>query len=234
MDRIERKELKHDKFVEQVGHTVDYAAAHRTLLVRIGSVVLGLLLLSAGIYYYRQAQHNQRQDALRDALRIQNGQVGQQANEFFAIFPTVEAKNKASEKAWKDLAAKYPGTDEGYVALFYLGTGNADKGNVAEAEKYLKQVADGASKPYASQAKLSLAQIYSAAGKTADAEKLLRDLINNPTIMVSKDQATLTLASVLSKDNPAEARKLLEPLRTEPGAAGRNAIGALGQLGTAR
>ena len=234
MDRIERKELKHDKFVEQVGQTVEFAAAHRTLFVRIGSAVLALLVLSAGIYYYRQSQHNKRQDALREALRVQNGQVGQASNEFFATFPTVEAKEKATEKAWQDLATKYPETDEGYIALFYLGTSNADKGNVAEAEKYLKRVAEGASKPYASQAKLSLAQIYASANRVAEAEKLLRDLINNPTILVSKDQATISLANVLSKSNPVEARKLLEPMRTEPGAAGRAAIGALGQLGTAR
>jgi len=234
LDRIERKELKHDKFVEQVGHTVEYAAEHRTQLIRIGSAVLGLLLLAAGIFYYRQSQHVVRQNALQAALRVQNGQVGATTAEFFATFPTAEAKDKATEKAWKDLADKYPGTDEGYIGLFYLGTMNADKGNIPEAEKYLKQVADGAGKPYASQAKLSLAQLYASAGKHADAEKLLRDLMNNPTVMVSKDQATISLANVLIKSNPGEARKLLEPLRTEPGAVGRFAIGALGQMGTAR
>ena len=234
MDRTERRELKHDKFVEQVGHTVEYATAHQTQVIRIGSAVLGLLLLAAGIYYYRQSQHAQRQNALREALRVDSGQVGKTANEFSATFPTAEAKDKAVEKAWKDLSAKYPGTDEGYIALFYLGTLSADKGNLVDAEKILKQVADGASKPYASQAKLSLAQIYASGGKHAEAERLLRELVNNPTVMVSKDQATITLASVLVKSNPAEARKLLEPLRTEPGAVGRLAISTLGQMGTAR
>jgi predicted negative regulator of RcsB-dependent stress response len=234
LDRIERKELKHDKFVEQVGHTVEYAAEHRTLFTQIGAVVIGILLLAAGIYYYRQYQHDHRQEALRCALRIQNGQVGPAQNDFFVFFPTIEAKDKAIEKAWKDLAAKYPGSDEADLALFYLGTFYADKGDTANAEKYLKQVADGGSKLYGSQAKLSLAQLYGATGRPADAEKLLRDLMNNPTLMVSKDQATITLATVLMKSNPAEARKLLEPLRTEPGAVGRFAINTLGQIGSAQ
>ena len=47
----------------------------------------------------------------------------------------------------------------------------------------------------------------------AEAEKLLRSLIDDPTILVSKEQATIALAKVVAKKNPAEARKLLEPLR---------------------
>ena len=46
---------------------------------------------------------------------------------------------------------------------------------------------------------------------------MLRDLIAHPTIFVSKEQATITLARYLAPKKPAEARKLLDPLRAEPG-----------------
>ncbi len=66
--------------------------------------------------------------------------------------------------------------------------------------------------------------------RQADAEKLLRSLIDDPTILVSKEQATIALAKVLAKKNPAEARKLLEPLRAERGPVSRAALTALGEM----
>jgi len=94
----------------------------------------------------------------------------------------------------------------------------------------LKPVAESGKDAYASQAKLSLAQIYDSMGRQADAEKLLRSLIDDPTILVSKEQATIALAKVLAKKNPAEARKLLEPLRAERGPVSRAALTALGEM----
>ena len=68
-------------------------------------------------------------------------------------------------------------------------------------------------------------------GKTDDAEKLLRQLIDKPTMFVSKEQATLDLAQVLAKKNPAEARKLLEPLSASPRTAvSRAAVAAMGTI----
>ena len=129
-----------------------------------------------------------------------------------------------------EVANKYSGKEEGRIAQYFLGLYHADKGNLAEAEKQLKPVAESGKDAYASQAKLSLAQIYDSMGRQADAEKLLRSLIDDPTILVSKEQATIALAKVLAKKNPAEARKLLEPLRAERGPVSRAALTALGEM----
>ena len=58
----------------------------------------------------------------------------------------------------------------------------------------------------------------------------LRDLIANPTEYVSKEQATFSLAQGIGRTNPAEARKLLEPLRTSPGAVSQAAIQLYAEL----
>jgi predicted negative regulator of RcsB-dependent stress response len=230
VDRAHRKELKHDKFVEQVGHTVEYAAEHRAQFVRYGVIALAVVVLAAGFYFYRNYQHSNRQAALQDALRIQNAQIGEAGNEFFAAFPTEAARDAAKEKKWKEFVAKYDGSDEGAIGYFYLATIYADRGNVAEAEKYFKEaIADGGA-PYASQAKLSLAELYNASGRRQDAEKILRELIDNPTVMVSKEQATIALARVLAPNKPEEARKLLEPLRTQTGPVSRVALTALADI----
>jgi hypothetical protein len=69
-------------------------------------------------------------------------------------------------------------------------------------------------------------------GREADGEKILRRLMDHPTVFVSKEQATISLARYLAKKNPAEARKLLKPLVTETGAVSQEAVSLLGQMGT--
>ncbi|MBC8167737.1 MAG: tetratricopeptide repeat protein [Bryobacteraceae bacterium] len=235
MDRVHRQELKHDRFVEQVGHGVEYAAHHRkqTLLITIGAVAA--LVIGLGIYWYMQYQTGVRQDALRTAIRNQEAQVGQQPTDFLVTFTSDSEKQTAVAKAWQQVADQYPGSSEGSIAHYYLGVNAADKGNIVEAEKHFKIVAESGKDSWPSQAKLTLSSIYQSSGREAEAEKVLRSLINDPSILVSKEQATLALAKVLSKSKPAEARKLLEPLRSVPrSAVSRAAITALSEIPATR
>jgi hypothetical protein len=59
---------------------------------------------------------------------------------------------------------------------------------------------------------------------------LLRALYDKPTVFVSKEQAAIALARAISTTKPAEARKLLEPLRTGRPAISQTAITLLSQL----
>jgi hypothetical protein len=145
-------------------------------------------------------------------------------------FPTQEAKDAEALRVFTDVRSKYSGSDEGEVAQYYLGAIKADQGKLAEAEKLFLDVADKGSKDYASLAKLSLAQIYFSDGRNEQGEKVLRDLMEHPTIFVSKEQAAISLARFLAPKKPAEARKLLEPLRTQPGQVSQIALTMLGEL----
>jgi len=230
VDSVHRKELKHDKFVEQVGHSVEYAAEHREQMIKWGGAALAVLVVGAGIYWYISYQHSVRQEALHNAMNSYEAGVGTNGNEYLKSFPTQADKDKAVIKDLSEVASKYNGKEEGRIAQYFLGLYYADKGNMADAEKQLKPVAESGKDAYASQAKLSLAQVYESTGRLADAEKLLRSVLDDPTILVSKEQATIALAKVLSKKNPAEARKMLEPLRAERGPVSRAAITALGDI----
>ncbi|MBS1859787.1 MAG: hypothetical protein JST11_30730, partial [Acidobacteria bacterium] len=106
----------------------------------------------------------------------------------------------------------------------------ADQGKLAEAEKIFQEVADKGNENYASLAKYSLAQIYFSDGRSQQGEKILRELMAHPTIYVSKEQATIALARFLGPKNPAEARKLLEPLRNAPDAVSSVALTMIGEL----
>ncbi|MEX2264122.1 MAG: tetratricopeptide repeat protein [Bryobacteraceae bacterium] len=230
MARISRKDLKTDKFAVEVGHTVEFVAAHRSQVVLYGAIALVVVLLGAGLYYYRQRQEAARHVELAKGLRVMSAPVGQDAGPGQFSFPTEEARNREAAKVFNEMVARHSGSDSAVLARYHLAGIAADAGKIADAEKEFKAVAESGNRKYASLAKLALSDIYFSAGKTAEAEKFLRDLIAEPTTFVSKEQATIALARGIGKAKPDEARKLLEPLRTESSAVSRTSVTALGEL----
>ena len=230
MSRITRKELKSDRFALEVEHTVTFFEEHREALIRYGAIAMAAIVLVAGYFIYRGHQHTAREEALTAAIRIQAAQVGPPSPNGGLTFPTQEAKDAEATKAFTELKVKYPGSDEAEIAEYSIGTIKADAGKLAEAEKSFQEVVQHGSEPYISLARLSLAQIYFSDGRNAQAESVLRDLMAHPTALVSKDQATLMLARYLITKNPAEARKLLDPLRTVQGSVGQVALTMYSEL----
>ena len=196
MARITRKELKTDKLAQEVGLTVTFFEEHQKDVVRYGGIGVAVILLVGGFFVYQRHEHAARQEALGLAIRVQETPVANVATSGAQTFPTQDAKDQASIKAFADLETKYSGTDEAQVAEYYLGCIHSDQGKMAEAEKNFSNVVTHGDKNYASLAKMSLAEVYFGEGKFDQGEKLLRDLMANPTVFVSKDQAAIALEAV--------------------------------------
>ncbi len=230
MDRYTRKNLKTDKFALEVTHTWEILSEHRSEVIRYSAIGLAVIVLAAGIYFYRHHQAGVREQALAQAMRIDDATVGPNVQPTNLHFDTAEEKEKALVKAYSDLATKYRGSQEGAIAALYLASRSADQGNLADAERRYKDIVDSAPKPYAAMARLSLAQVYEGEGKDADAEKVLRTAVAHPEVTVSKAEASIALAQLLAKTKPDEAQKILEPLRTENSAVSRAAVQALAEM----
>jgi predicted negative regulator of RcsB-dependent stress response len=230
VDRLTRKGLKTDKFALEVGHGYEYVSEHRQQVFRYGSIAAGVVVLALVLYGFLSHRAGVREDALKAALQIQDAAVGQASAPGQASYPTPDAKDAALKKALTEVADKYSGTQQGTTAQYYLAAAAADKGDLATAEKLFRNVAGHGSANFASLAKLSLASVLQAENKGAEGEKILRSLIDHPTAFVSKDEAIISLARYLAPTDPQQARKLLEPLRTERGAISRTALTALSEL----
>jgi tetratricopeptide (TPR) repeat protein len=230
VDRVTRSKLKTDRFAVEVEHSVEYVSEHRKQVFQYGAGALVLALIAGGIWYYRDRQHNARQLELALAMDIMQAPVAPNGPPGQLFYTTDALKNADAVKAFKPIYDKYSGSDEAAVAASYLGAIAMDEGKLAEAEKYFQRAADCGDKNLASIGKLSLAQVELNAGRSADAEKLLRSLYEKPTTFVSKEQAAIALARAISATKPAEARKLLEPLRSERPAVSQVAITLLSQL----
>ncbi len=181
MDRLTRHELKTDKFVEEVGQTVHFLEEHRQAVIRYGSIVLAVLIVAGAGYAWMRAKKAERQSALAAVLETYNAPVMDPPPAEFKAFRTEQEKNDAIVKGCNELIRKYAGSDEAAVASYLLGAHAADQGDLAAAERYLKEAADDASREYASLAKFSLAQLYTLQNRTGDAERLLRELAQKPT-----------------------------------------------------
>lgn len=231
MARITRKELKTDKFALEVGHTVTFFEHHRRDVVRYGGVALVAVALIVVFTVYQRHQQAARANALAHAIQVQEAPAGAGISSTGALsFPTQEAKDAESIKVLTELNSRFPGSAEAEIAQYYLGSVKADQGKLAAAEKSFQEVAQKGDATYASLAKLSLAQIYFADGRDVQGEATLRDLMAHPTVFVSTDQAQITLARYLKDKKPAEARKLLDPLRSRPGSVGQVALTLYGEL----
>jgi predicted negative regulator of RcsB-dependent stress response len=228
---LTRKELlKQDKFTVEAEHTVNYLSEHRKEAVRYGGIALALIILVAAVFYYRSSQLSVREQILGEAIGLSSAPVGQAAPSGGPSFPTQAAKDDAVTKAFTKLAADYSGTEEAYIAEYYLAARALDAGKVDEARKRNQDVADHADANYASLAKLALAQLDFAENRTAEAEVLLKGLMDHPTDLVSKTQATFTYANVIAPTRPEEARKLYMQLAGDKSDIGQMALTAMGSL----
>jgi tetratricopeptide (TPR) repeat protein len=215
VDRQTRKDLKTDKFAEEMSDAFVWTTEHKDKVVRYGSIGAAVLVIALGGYLYMDHQEGVRQQALADALHTIDASVGPDATPPGGKhFATQNEKDEAVSKAYNELATKYSGAGEGSLAAMSLAADAATKGNYPEAEKHYKGVVDNGPKAYAAMARLALAQVYQSEGKAADAQKLLQDAVNNPAETVSKEQATIALARVMASTNKTEALKMLDKLRT--------------------
>ena len=223
MTRHELKEqLQHDHFTDAVSGAVLYARSHREGVMR-WAMGIGIALIVAGLAFWYEAYRNSvRQQDLEKAFTVLEAPVGS-PSQLGKNFPTQEAKTQASIKALQDVVAKDGGTRQGLIAQYYLGTLKAARQDTKGAEADLQSVANSSSE-CAPLAKIALAQIYAGENKTAQAQAMLRDLINKPTDLVSKAQAEILLAHLDETSNPQEARKLLQSLRAETDPAVTRAV----------
>jgi predicted negative regulator of RcsB-dependent stress response len=231
VDRLTRKELKTDRFALEVGNIVDYLSVHRREAIRYGAAAAVVLVAAISMFFYWKHQQGARREALEAAHNTYQAEIGPAGGAGVLSFPTRAERDKAAGKAFGDLASRYSGSGEAFIARYYLGAMAADQGRLADAEKLFREVADSGGDNYGSLAKLALAEIYAGQGKNPEAEKLLRSLMAKPSLFVSKEQAAIELARLLTPVKPDEARKLLEPLRTEKrSTVSRAALTLLGNL----
>jgi TolA-binding protein len=142
MDRQQRRDLKHDKFVDEIGSLSTRARENQRLLYFIagGAVVLAVIIY--GIFFYRSNREQKAQQDLSAAIdTIESPLMPAAGSEPVpnAKFKTEAERTAAAEKQFRTVTSNYSGTDASEVATLYLARIQAGKGDVAGARTMLQE-----------------------------------------------------------------------------------------------
>src|SRR5436309_8866635 len=123
MDRQHRRELKHDKFVDEIGTLSQRARENQRLLLMLTLGILAVALVGFGIFFYRSNGEQKAQAALGAAIDIIDSpliQPGQPQQDPRAKYRTEAERNTAAEAQFRAVQKNFSGTDAADVANLYL------------------------------------------------------------------------------------------------------------------
>jgi TolA-binding protein len=218
-----RHQLKQDAFsrvtIGAAEKTAHWSLEHRNTLVAAVVVVVVIAAAVAGGWYYLSAQDEKASFDLSQAVRTLDTQIrpaGMPAQPDFPSFASAKERSDAAKKQFQAIVDKYPHTRTADMARYFLGVSAATAGDNAAAENSFKTVISSGSKELASVAKFALASLYGNTNRTKDAVVLYQELINHPTVSVSKATAQLQLAELYQSSNqPLDAKRLYEQIKKD-------------------
>ncbi len=142
MHRDHRRELKHDRFVDEVGSLTSRARDNQRLLVTIAGAAVVVAVVVYGIFFYRGTQERKAQKELATAIETVESPLvtpGAPQPDPKARFKTDAERNAAAEKQFKDLLARYGSSNAADVAKVYLARISSARGDTATARKLLQE-----------------------------------------------------------------------------------------------
>lgn len=218
MDRQHRRDLKHDKFVDEIGVLSTRAKENQRVLVAIGLGAVVIALAVYGVYFYRSTRERKAQDALARAMTTMDSPVetpGQPNPQ--AKYKTDAERNTAAEKQFKDLKSSYGGTDAADVADLYLARLAAARNDVATARKLLDTFVSGHPKSLlVGAARYSLYQMRIEGGDAPQVQKELDAELGKKDPILPADSLLVLLAhSYEVQGNEAKSRETYKRIVTE-------------------
>lgn len=210
MDRQHRHDLKHDKFVDEIGALSVRARANQRLLLAIAGAVVAIAVIAFGIYFYRASREENAQQALASAIEVNEASIGETKPEGSTgpHFKTEAERNTAAEKAFNDVRAKYSGTDAADVAGLYVARAAVAKGDVKTARTLLEEfVSDHGDNILVGTARFSLYQLRIENGEAAQVAQELEAEVAKTEPVLPGDSLLVLLAQAYEVQGDAAKSK---------------------------
>lgn len=219
MAKLTRKQMKQDRFVEEVGEAVGIFTTHRNLIIGITVAVIVAVVGGVAFYRYKQEQDAAARIALQEALMNYYGVVSLNPVPGKVTFATTIAKDQAVRESLNKVAEDYAGSLEGetarlHLALYEISDGDKEKGKAA-----LQEMIDNRNDEIAALARYSLADQLSREGKHEEALPHYQYLADNPTDTVPQARVELFgLYDALAATDKQKALELLKSVEERDGA----------------
>lgn len=238
MAKLTRKQLKKDRFVEEVGEAVGFFTTHRTSIIAAAVGVVVLVVGGIGFYRYKLEQDEQARRAFQEAMDNYYGQVSLSTQPGRVTFATSIEKEMKIEESLKTVAEDYSGRFEGELARLHLALNELRDGDPEEGKKMLQAVMDDTGKEVSGLARKALADQLQLEGKHEEALKHYQYLVDNPTAMLPRERVELFgLYDALLATDQQKALELVKAVEERDGAgreiATRIRMSLEARLGTA-
>ncbi|MFY9646432.1 MAG: tetratricopeptide repeat protein [Terriglobales bacterium] len=215
-----RHQLKQDRFskvtMEAAGNAAHWTVEHQSKLIAAVIAVVVVAAIGFGGWYYISQQDEKASAELSTAVRTFEAPVrpaGMPAQPEMESFASAQERATAAKKQFQEIVDKYPRTHTADMARYFVGLASAQLNDNAAAEHNLQEAANSSNTDLAALGKLALASVYSAEKKDTQAVDLYKQLIDKPTVVVSKATAQLELAGFYeSTKKPDEAKKLYDQI----------------------
>ena len=217
-EHLSRKELKQDKIKETIEHGAEAVFSHSQLTLIVLLVILAIVSAYGGWRIYNDRQTVQASAAFDDAMKVFGARIGgtpDPADPTEPVFADEEARAQAAVHKFSAVADKFPSTDPGKLARYYVALcyENLEKPNQALEE--LKKLSASSDKELAAMAQYQTGLIYARTGKTSDAIKAFRALADKPSVIVTRPVVLLELAGILRQTNPKEAVTVYQQIKKD-------------------
>jgi tetratricopeptide (TPR) repeat protein len=218
-----RHQLKQDRFskvtLEAAENAAHWSVEHQAKLIAAVIAVVVIAAIAFGGWYYINTQDEKASAELSTAVRTFETPVrpaGVPAQPGYDTFASTEERATAARKQFQAIADKYPHTRTADMARYFVGLASAQLNDNAAAERSLQETANSSNADLAALGKFALASVYRAENKDTQAVDLYKQLIDKPTLAVSKATAQIELAGFYeSQGLPAEAKKLYDEVAKE-------------------
>jgi tetratricopeptide (TPR) repeat protein len=218
-----RHQLKQDRFskvtFEAAGNAVHWSVEHQSKLIATVIAVIVIAAIAFGGWYYINSQDEKASAEFSTAVRTWETPVrpaGVPPQPGSDSFASAQERATAARKQFQAIVDKYPRTHTADMARYFVGLASAQLGDNAAAERSLQEAAHSSNADLAALGKFALASVYRAENKDAQAVDLYKQLIDKPTLVVSKATAQIELASFYeSRQKPDEAKKIYEQVQKE-------------------
>jgi len=218
-----RHQLKQDRFskvtIEAAENAAHWSEEHKTKLIVIVVAVVVIAAIVFGGWYYINSQDEKASAELSTAVRTLETPVrpaGVPAQPGYDSFASTEERATMARKQFQAIADKYPHTRTADMARYFVGLASAQLNDNAAAERSLQEAASSSNADLAALGKFALASVYRAENKDTQAVDLYKQLIDKPTIVVSKATAQLELAAFYeTQKKPDEAKRIYDQVEKE-------------------
>ena len=220
--RLSRRELKTDEFADRLAIFTGFFSRNRKQVLLGGGSALLAVIVAVGVLMYVRSRQAAASEDFGKALTTYHALVIETAPLGYTLptFETADEKHTEAIRQFTEVSEQFGSYSVGEWARYYTALSQREHGQHAVAEQGLLAIAADDDPNLAAVAKMALAGLYQKTSRTADAEKLYRELESSPTLMVPKPSVQIALAEMYQRTNPSQATAIYQQIEKDyPGTA---------------